>query len=296
MKNKINIRYSQEHKPFKMRDHNILEETKKILRENDVRLKKKRGQSFIVNQEYISKQLQAGKLDKNDIVLEIGAGIGNLTVQISPLVKKIYAIELDHTLADILRRRINSYNNIEVVECDALKCDFPNFNKIIANIPYNIASPLTFKILSYKFEVGILMYQLEFAKRLIAKPGEKEYSRLSVNAALKADIEIIELVPRIAFYPQPKVDSAIVKILPKEINLKSGVEQIAQIVNRLFPYRNKKVYSAIKHYMSELNVNKEFLKQILATIPYSEVRVRDMNINMLDDLTVYILDKMRCLR
>ncbi len=276
-----------------MQDYNILDETKRILRENGVWLKRKLGQSFLINMEYISKQLQAGRLNKNDIVLEIGAGIGNLTVKLAPLVKKVYAIELDHTLAEILRKRITAYNNIEVFECDALKCDFPQFNKIIANIPYNIASPLTFKILSYKFELGVLMYQLEFAKRLIAKPGYGNYSRLSVNAALKADVEIIDIVPRTAFYPKPKVDSAIVKIIPKNIKLKSDIEEFTKIVNGIFSYKNKKIYSAIKHYMNKLNIDKETLKQILLNIPYSDVRVKDMSIDMIDDLTVYIINKMR---
>ncbi len=274
-----------------MHNYSILEETKRILRENNVWLKKRLGQSFIVDPEYISKQIQAGELDKNDAVLEIGAGVGNLTVKISPLVKKIYAIELDHNLAEILRKRVAAHNNVEVLECDALKCEYPQFNKLIANIPYNIASPLTFKILSYKFELGILMYQFEFAKRLIAKAGDENYSRLSVNTSLKADVQIIDFVHRTAFYPKPRVDSALVKIVPKDIKLNSTVEEISQVVNEIFPYKNKKIHSAIKHYMNKLNVNKETLKQILSDIPYSEVRVRDMNINMLDELTTYILNK-----
>ncbi|MEM2109752.1 MAG: 16S rRNA (adenine(1518)-N(6)/adenine(1519)-N(6))-dimethyltransferase RsmA [Candidatus Odinarchaeota archaeon] len=277
-----------------MYNYNLLDETKRILRENSIRLRKRLGQSFITDSKYISKQLQAGELDKEDTVLEIGAGIGNLTIKISPLVKKIYAIELDESLVEILRKRSAEYDNIEILECDALKCEYPHFNKIVANIPYNIASPLTFKILSYKFEIGVLMYQLEFAKRLIAKPGSANYCRLSVNAALRTDVQILEIVPRTAFYPRPKVDSAIVKLLPKkEIKIKSNLEAFTKIVNELFLYKNKKLHSAIKHYMDRLNIIKDVQKQVLYEAPYSDLRVRELDINMIDELVTYLSNKMR---
>src|SRR5690606_4104283 len=102
-----------------------------------------------------------------------------------------------------------------ILEGDATRLDFPYFNKVVSNLPYQISSPITFKLLEYDFDFAILMYQLEFAQRMVAKPGESNYSRLSVMMSLCSHTELLFNVPRKAFIPPPRISSAVIKLTPQ---------------------------------------------------------------------------------
>lgn len=270
----------------------LLEETKKILRDNGIWLNRKLSQSFIIDPRYVWKHLVSAQLTKNDIVLEIGSGIGTLTEKVAPLVKRLYSIEIDERFIGILKNRLINHSNVEIIHGDALNVDLPFFNKIVANIPYAISSPLTFKLLTCNFELGIMMYQFEFAKRLTAKPGSEYYGRLSVNVNLRSEITLLEKVPRTAFFPKPRVDSALVKIIPKKnMVVKSSFQDFTKVVDGLFPYRNKKVRSAAKHFLYNTGVEKNFIKTLLEAIPFRDVRVKDLDINMIEEIAQYLLRK-----
>ena len=103
-------------------------------------------------------------------MFEIGAGIGNLTERLARKAKKVIAIELDPSLVNVLHDRFNKIENIEIIQGDALKIDFPEFDKVVSNLPYSISSEITFKLLRHKFKLGILMYQYEFAVRMVSPP------------------------------------------------------------------------------------------------------------------------------
>lgn len=151
-----------------------------------------------------------------DIVLEIGPGIGTLTLNLALKSKKVIAIEQDPLIFKILERRLeeNNITNVEFINEDALNIDFPKFNKIISNLPYQISSPITFKFLNYDFDSSILMYQKEFAKRMNGKVNTKEYSRLSAMLYFKCNVEFLTDVSSESFIPKPKVDSSVVKLSP----------------------------------------------------------------------------------
>ena len=150
---------------------NLLTETQKILKKYNIKPRKRLGQNFLIDSEVLDTQIIHADLQRTDIVLEIGPGKGIITDEISNYCKVI-GIEKDSVLASMLDH--------EVIEGDALEVDFPKFNKIISNIPFQISSPLTFRLFKYKWDVAILIYQKEFAKRFVAKPGDKNYSRLTV--------------------------------------------------------------------------------------------------------------------
>jgi len=148
----------------------------------------------------------------------------------------------------IEERVLKSYiiaKNLEIIQGDALRITFPEFNKCVSNLPYVISSPITFKLLKHDFEKAILTYQKEFAERLIAKPGEKNYSRISVACHYYASVRILEILPPRVFYPKPKVASAIVEIVKKEKPFNVDEERYFALVRDLFSHKKKTVRKAL---------------------------------------------------
>jgi len=155
-----------------------------------------------------------------DTVLEIGPGTGNLTLKLLEHAKRVVAIEHDPRMVVELQKRLHGtplLPKLHLVHCDFLKVELPFFNLCVANIPYQISSPLVFKLLAHptRFRCAILMVQREFAMRLCAKPGDELYCRLSVNTQLLSKADHIMKVSKNSFRPPPKVDSSVVRLEPK---------------------------------------------------------------------------------
>lgn len=245
----------------------LAQETKQVLQEHDIHLNRKLGQNYLIDDFKRKKILNFANLDSEDVVLEIGPGIGTLTIPIAKQVKKIVAIEQDPRIARILKKRVEEegLKNVEIIEADALKVDFPYFNKIVSNLPYQISSPVTFKFLEYDFDMAILMYQKEFAQRMNAPKGSKHYSRLSVMMHFKAQVEILDKVSAQAFIPPPKVDSSVVKMVPLK-----GVKTddfFASVCRALFQHRRKKASKSLRESFHEIgNFEKEEVKEILGKL------------------------------
>ncbi|WP_455645692.1 16S rRNA (adenine(1518)-N(6)/adenine(1519)-N(6))-dimethyltransferase RsmA [Methanosphaera sp.] len=243
----------------------MLNDTKTILDKYNIRLDKNKSQNYLIDNNKLKKILENADIQSDETILEIGAGIGTLTIPMAKKAKKVITIEKDPIIADVLKQRIikEKLSNIEVIREDALKIDFPEFDKMVSNLPYQISSPVTFKLLNYPFKKAILMYQLEFAKRMQAKPDTHEYSRLSVALYFRADIQIIDTLPPEAFIPKPKVNSAVIELVPKENN----ITQIFDDTTRaLFQHRNKKARKALIKSAHELKSNKKELKPKLDDI------------------------------
>jgi 16S rRNA (adenine1518-N6/adenine1519-N6)-dimethyltransferase len=232
----------------------MLSETLKILNKEGIKLDKRKGQNYLVDKNVLSSIIQSADLSTKDIVLEVGAGIGNLTIPLAKNAGKVIAVEQDRTIASILVKRLKELQiaNVEVIIGDATKIKFPKFNKVVANLPYKISSPITFKILKYDFEFAILMYQLEFAERMIAKPGDSNYSRLSVMINFYTYIEMLFKVSNNVFLPKPKVSSAVVKLTPKnEVDVD---EFLSNVTRALFQHKRKKVRNALMDSFHEIGV------------------------------------------
>ena len=163
--------------------------TKNILNQHGIKLNKNLGQNYLIDKNKRDQIINFGNIDENDIILEIGTGIGTLTIEIAKKAKKVIAIEQDKNICDILAKRLKDekIDNVELINDDALKVDFPKFNKIISNLPYQISSPITFKFLDYDFDLAILMYQKEFAERMNGKVGSRnqELFKTFCNAAFQ---------------------------------------------------------------------------------------------------------------
>jgi 16S rRNA (adenine1518-N6/adenine1519-N6)-dimethyltransferase len=231
----------------------MLNQTLSTLRRYDIRPSKRAGQHHVVDPTVLDKMVDYARLSREDVVLEIGAGIGNLTRLLVQRAGKIISIERDRKFVKILHEQLRGLSNVQIIYGDALRIELPEFNKVVANLPYGISSDITFRLLEHKFELAVLMYQWEFAERMVAKPGSDDYSRLTVNTYYRARVELLDEVPPEAFVPQPKVTSAIVRLGPREPPFKVSDEKIFfDVVRALFQHRRQRVRNALCHSFDEV--------------------------------------------
>jgi 16S rRNA (adenine1518-N6/adenine1519-N6)-dimethyltransferase len=244
--------------------------TKDILNEHGIKLNKNLGQNYLIDKNKRDQIINFGNVTKEDVVLEIGTGIGTLTIELAKKAKKVIAIEQDEKICKILAKRLKDekIDNVELINDDALKVEFPKFNKIISNLPYQISSPITFKFLNYDFDLAILMYQKEFASRMNGEVGTKDYSRLSAMLYFKCNVEKLTEVSNESFIPKPQIDSTVVKLTPKENTISEDDFKVySKFTKALFQHRNKKIRNALidsRHIIS--GIDKKVLKRRLNEI------------------------------
>ena len=249
--------------------------TKDILNQNGIKLNKSLGQNYLIDKNKRDQIINFGNITKDDVVLEIGTGIGTLTIELAKKAQKVIAIEQDTKICEILAKRLKDekIDNVELINDDALKVDFPPFNKIISNLPYQISSPITFKFLDYDFDLAVLMYQKEFADRMNGEVGSKNYSRLSAMLYFKCDVEKLTDVSCESFIPKPQIDSTVVKLTPKENKIPDDeFKTYSKFTKALFQHRNKKIRNALidsRHIIS--NIDKKVLKKRLNGIEDDEI-------------------------
>ncbi|MBZ9571872.1 ribosomal RNA small subunit methyltransferase A [Patescibacteria group bacterium] len=192
---------------------------KKLLKKYQARPLKRFGQNFLIDKKVLEKIIEAASLQPKDIILEIGPGIGTLTLELTKRVKKVIAIEKDKKMYEILKETLADFKNVEIIQEDILKLDLKPYTlypyKVVANLPYYIVSPTIRKFLELceaKPRTMILMIQKEVAQRICSRPPNM--SILSISVQFYAKPEIISFVSKKSFWPQPKVDSAILRIAP----------------------------------------------------------------------------------
>ncbi|KAL8857130.1 MAG: hypothetical protein Q9178_006306 [Gyalolechia marmorata] len=202
------------------------------------------GQHVLKNPGVAQAIVDKADLKQSDIVLEVGPGSGNLTVKILEKAKKVIAVELDPRMAAEVTKRVQGKpeaKRLEVLLGDVIKTDLPYFDVCISNTPYQISSPLTFKLLSLPHppRICVLTFQSEFASRLTALPGSPLYSRLSVNAQMYSHVTHILKVGRNNFKPPPQVDSSVVRLVPKNPRPKIDFEEWDRMLRVCFGRKNR---------------------------------------------------------
>jgi len=184
------------------------------------------GQNFLVDGNIVRKIVQAAGLCADDLVVEIGPGIGTLTAALAARAGRVVAVELDRALLPVLRETMSGLDNVSVIAGDAMRVDLDRLvsdtvsgaserpYKLVANLPYYITTPLLMRLLQQKYRIGLMvvMVQQEVAARLTAAPGGKDYGALSVAVQYYTEPEVLFRVPRTVFYPRPEVDSAVVRL------------------------------------------------------------------------------------
>jgi len=244
-------------------------DTDATLRGLGVRPSKGKGQNFLTDENIADWIVERSGIRPHETVLEIGPGLGILTQRLANKTDRLVVIELEEALANHIKEKLG----VQVIQGDAVEVEFPPFDKVVSNLPYQISSPITFKILDSDFKRGILMYQKEFAQHLVAQPGERAYSRISVMAGWRADCRIIKQVSRGCFNPVPKVDSAIVEIEPKEPDFEVlDQDHFKNMVRALFSHKNRKVRNGIMAEHKSLGLEKERAKQLAENSPYFDQR------------------------
>jgi 16S rRNA (adenine1518-N6/adenine1519-N6)-dimethyltransferase len=202
---------------------------------------KKLGQHFLYDPKIAAKMCEAASIGKEDTVLEIGPGKGLITAELAKKAKYVVAVELDTALAEALEGR---FSNVEIINADILDIDLPKSDKTVSNIPFELSSPILEKIFEAR-KTAVLILQKEFAARLLAKPGEKDYSKLTVKCNYYCSTQKISELKPGAFRPAPKVSATIVKLVPKEPPFEAD-EKFWNTVNALFQHKRKTVRAALK--------------------------------------------------
>lgn len=236
-----------------------------LLRKYGLHAKKSFGQNFLVSERVYRAIVDAVVSTDSEWIIEIGAGLGTLTARIAERVAegKVFAVERDRDLVGVLQGELGHYDNVDVVEANALRYDISAIHRwcgepvaVVGNLPYNIASQILFHILDHRAAVSraVVMLQKEMADRLVASPGTKAYGALGVMLTTYADISTVIRAGRTAFSPQPRVDSTVVRMIP--------------LAEPRAPIENAKHYSKVVH--AAFGQRRKMLRNALAAVFGSE--------------------------
>jgi 16S rRNA (adenine1518-N6/adenine1519-N6)-dimethyltransferase len=231
--------------------------------------KKKLGQNFLIDEALIERELSYCDA-KGKKVLEIGPGLGALTMGLALKASLLTAIEIDERFALMLKEKLRDSKNTTILNEDFLVFESKeSFDLVVSNIPYYIASKILIKISELDFKTAIICIQKELADRMIAKPSSRDYSRLSVMSQLLFEMEFLERVPQNAFYPQPQVKSAILRLKKKGTVSKD----LSHFINAVFQHRNKKLRNAIIDSREMLGLSKEKANELSSALSLHDRRV-----------------------
>jgi 16S rRNA (adenine1518-N6/adenine1519-N6)-dimethyltransferase len=266
-----------------------VEEIKGILESMGKRPTKRLGQNFLLDDSVVQRAVEFADLSSKDVVLEIGPGLGNLTEELLRTGAKVLAVEQDPAFVKFLERRFGG--RIELVRADAVKAFLPQFNKVVSNLPYQISSPITFKLLGLGFDVAVLMLQREFAERMVARPGTPDYGRLTVGVYYRADCRIMLNVSRNSFWPQPQVDSCVVRLTPKPPPFKVADENVFHDVTKaIFSHRRKKIVNSLLVDPAVSSLMTEKVRESVDSLPYSSQRPEELTPEKIGELANALLE------
>lgn len=249
--------------------------TIEVIQKNQFVFQKKFGQNFLIDSHVLDKIILAADINKNDVVLEIGPGIGTMTQAIAENAKKVIAVEIDDNLIPILKENLKDYDNVEIINEDVMKVDIASLgvNKVVANLPYYITTPIIMGLLESRVPLDSItvMVQKEVADRMKSGPGTKDYGALSLAVQFYAEPYIVANVPQNCFMPRPNVGSAVIRLtLHKETPVKVDDEKLMfKIIRAAFNQRRKTLQNCLNHF-EELQYNKEDVSKILSEMNLNE--------------------------
>lgn len=232
----------------------------------------------MVESTIFQRMAEYASLSRNDVALDIGAGMGFLTRFLAAKCMCVLAVESDARLVKVLREELKDLPNVKIFKDDVLEARISQFNKVVSIPPYYISSSVILWLFNKNFECAVLIFQKEFANRLIASVGVEDYGWLTVVTYYYVEVELLDDVPKWMFYPQPEVDSVVVRLKPRAPPFKlKDAASFRQFVQTLFRKRNRKVKNAVlpfiksRHLASDRNAVK-----LADSIPFREKRVREL--------------------
>lgn len=278
---------------------NLEQETKYILNKYNAHANKGYGQNFLIDQNLVDGIIENAGVCKDDLIIEIGPGLGNLTSPLLENAGKVICIELDPKMVSILTDRFSLYENFELINEDVLKVDLNKIieenskfksAKVVANLPYYITTPIIMKLLEDKLNLESItvMVQKEVAERLADKPGGKEVGAITYSINYYTNPEIIIDVPRDSFIPAPNVDSAVIKLdVLKEPKVKVLDEELFfKVIKFSFLQKRKTLINSLSN--SGL-LPKDFLEEMLNELGIDlKVRAEQLTLENFKDIADYI--------
>ncbi len=253
----------------------------RILDEYDIRPSRIRGQNFLVDESVVERQIDYAGVREGDSILEVGPGTGILTRALAGVAPsgEITAVESDGRLVEYLRDSLHADNlkNVRLIHADALKMDLPRTDLIVSNLPYKISSPITFRFLELGARKIVCLYQKEFARRMTAPPGSRDYGRLSIKLHYLGQCEMLETFHPSAFYPRPKVDSAMVSIVPGDppFHLESE-ETFFSFLDAVFQHRRKTLKNSLKLGWQQFKMNREEMAALVGKLDIPQKRPEEL--------------------
>ena len=241
--------------------NNLLKETTYIMKKYKIKANKSLGQNFLIDEFVINNIIESAQIGKEDLVIEIGPGLGTLTKYLLEKAKKVICIELDKKMITILEDRFSLYNNLQIINNDVLKVDLNSIIleekrktqiknvKIVANLPYYITTPIIMKLLESKLDIQSItvMIQKEVADRLIAKPGDKQTGAITYTVYYYCEGEKVLEVPHTSFIPEPEVTSEVIKLNIRKEPIIKNIDEITlfKIIKAAFMQRRKTLLNSL---------------------------------------------------
>lgn len=281
---------------------NILEETRFIMKKYNIRANKNLGQNFLINEEVVKNIVGCSNIEKEDLVIEIGPGLGTLTKYLLEKAGKVICIELDTKMLQILEDRFSLYDNFKLINNDVLKVDLKNIIekekekaegkiknvKIVANLPYYITTPIIMKLLEEELELESItvMIQKEVADRLIAIPGEKNTGAITYSVYYYASSEAIMEVPNSSFIPEPEVTSKVIKLnIRKEpIVTPKNKEKMFKVIKCAFMQKRKTLLNSLTN--NKIFENKNQGIELLKSLQINEnIRPEELTLEQFEKIS-----------
>ena len=273
--------------------NNITEETKFIMKKYNIKAVKSLGQNFLINEEVVNKIVECSEIEKDDLIIEIGPGLGTLTKELLERAGKVICIELDEKMIQILQDRFALYDNFELINNDVLKVNLQEVikkeketgriknAKVVANLPYYITTPIIMKLLENKLDLESItvMIQKEVADRLIAIPGKKNTGAITYSVYYYANSEDILEVPNSSFIPEPEVTSKVIKLKIRKETIVNpiDVDKMFQVIKNAFMQKRKTLINSLNN--NGVLKNKEQGIEILRKLNINEqIRPEELTI------------------
>lgn len=283
---------------------NLYEKTKFILKKYKLSANKSLGQNFLINDSVVDKIVESSDITEEDLVIEIGPGLGNLTEFLLEKAGKVIAIELDERMLEILNDRFSLYDNFEIINQDVLKVDLSNLIKcnkkgeikkvkIVANLPYYITTPIIMKLLEDKLDIETItvMVQKEVADRLIAIPGEKMSGAITYCVYYYATSESITIVENDSFIPEPEVNSEVIKLNIRKDNPVNLLDEqvFFKIIKTSFMQRRKTLINALVN--GGILKSKEMAKELFDVLQLDyNTRGETLSLEKFAEISNYIVE------